>query len=633
MSIQHDYIRSQSESNYRNIYNYAKNHAKNCENRNFNYFITNPKTDNIAITYNVQDKDAFWGLNNCIDEQVIFNWISACDSPFSSREKLNQKTEELIEQHLWKFTADVERADLLSHAMCKRVLLAFSFHFFMNYQCPDDIKDELVSIWNETETAEFDYIDINQSLKHYTEAKGNIVKVNGRLPDAILEKLDQKGVSYVILEKKGKKIIKLSKTTEGKSILDLYKDPQIASVLSCVSPIFYSGAMARVKNISKQSNFGNERIFSYLFELESISYATHLGLKDPRAGTLSAFFTEEEKNALASFDKVESQLQDELLEKLENGSDAIDAINDYLSKSGYTHGMNTSGNIITSDQYLVYTKRGAKTFDSQTLYCSSNGVCEVFSENVNYYHHTVDCDLPSIAEFHSFGSFGKELTRETYAELGIYIEPTTWKYYGFTLMGYKSDSSHRFPLHFNILAHSRSSKTIKQIRHKSTSAVEKDENENVLGMSVTLANSWTGALKIQIMNFFQMVYSHKDFITDLLILFTVFSLFYSKLSSEGNLWNTILFTAKNLSYMDWASLCIATLTLIFTLVEFKNILSEFMQNYCRRYFFVKSENDAIITKCLNHALKNAKCKKINPIYVLMFQLYYYHSGLDDSKDS
>ena len=71
MSIQHDYIRSQSESNYRNIYNYAKNHAKNCENRNFNYFITNPKTDNIAITYNVQDKDAFWGLNNCIDEQVI----------------------------------------------------------------------------------------------------------------------------------------------------------------------------------------------------------------------------------------------------------------------------------------------------------------------------------------------------------------------------------------------------------------------------------------------------------------------------------------------------------------------------------------------------------------------------------
>ena len=179
-------------------------------------------------------------------------------------------------------------------------------------------------------------------------------------------------------------------------------------MFQCVSPVFYSGAMARVKRIKKQKNLGNESVFNYLFELESVSYGTHLGLKDPRIGNVTVFFTEEESRALADYDRLEAKLQDELINGLESShQDQIDVINTYLSKSGYTHGMNTSANIITSENLLVYTKRGHKTFDSETLYCSANGVCEVFDEGVSFYHHTVDCDLPSIAEAHKFGSFGK----------------------------------------------------------------------------------------------------------------------------------------------------------------------------------------------------------------------------------
>ena len=624
-----------SESNYDDIRKFSNESAKKCANRNFNYYISNPEFDHIAITYRMNSKDDFWGLDCSIGEQEIIQWLTVPESPFADREALDKKATELIKDHLWNFDIDSENPDLLKKAMCKRVLLAFAFHFYFCYKCSDEIAGLLTDSRKETECEEFDSIDINNDLKHLFEVQGSFLKINGRLSNDVIAQLHSKGITYSIEPEQGKYVIVLSDSETGKSILDLYKDNQISAAMRCVSPVFYSGAMARVKKILMQKNYGNERVINYLFELESVSYATHLGLKDPRSGYISTYFTNEEKSALMAFDADESCLQDQLIHALEENTEPIDAVNEYLSKSGYTHGMNTSSNITTLDDHLVFTKRGSKTFDSQTLYCSSNGVCEKFDEKVTFYHNTVDCDMPSIAEIHTFGSFSRELTRESYAELGVYIEPTLWHYYGFTVMGYKSDHTHRFPLHFNVLAYAHTDKTIEQIRKSGAHAVEKEENENIYGMKVALAKNWIEAVKIITYHLFQVIYSHKDLVADLLILFTVATLFSEKISDGRSLLLSIMLTAANINFVDWISLFTAVLTLCFTVIEIKTIISAASKKYAQTYYFVRTrgrDNDQrVISKCIKKAMKNAGCKMANPIFTLMFQLYYYQQS--DQKNT
>ncbi len=614
-------------ANYNKICKYSNETARMCKTRNFNYYITNPESDHIAVTYRMCKQDEFWGLDCGIGEQDIVKWLISDVSPYANRLRLDAKATELIRNRKWRFEVPYQNTEVLKKAMCKRVLLAFAFHFYFSYKCTDEIAALLKDIWKETEITEFDCIDINNGLKCLSEVQDSYLKINGRLSDSIIAKLHSEGIRYSIEFENGNHVIFLHKSDRGGDILHIYKDKDISSAVRCVSPVFYSGAMARVKRIIEQKNYGNDRIYNYLFDLEAVSYGTHLGLKDPRAGYISEYFSDEEKMALREFDENESRLQDILIQALEENIRPIDAINDYLSNSGSTHGMNTSSNIVTSDDLLVFTKRGSKTFDSQTIYCSSNGVCEKFDETVAFYHNTVDCDLPTIAEKHSFGSFGGELTREAYAELGVYIDPTLWRYYGFTVMGYRSDSRHRFPLHFNILAHAHTEKTIKQIRKNSVYAVEKEENENILGIGVELARNPIEAFKIKIKHVLRTVYNHKDLISDSLILFTLAILFDDKFSNGSNFWQSMVLTIRNISFVDWISFFIALLTLSFTVVEVRSIISEAMQKYNQTYFFIRNRqknNDyQIISKCLKKAMKNAGCNQTNPIFTLMFQLYYY----------
>ena len=164
--------------------------------------------------------------------------------------------------------------------------------------------------------------------------------------------------------------------------------------------------------------------------------------------------------------------------------DVIKRLNEYLEKSIYTHGMNVSGNIITNEDELIYTKRGGETWDKATLYCSTNGVCEINNSKVYHYNHSVQCDRPLIGEYNTeTGDFGGELSREAMAELGVDINKSKWKYYGFSIMGYchKSENAnkdenksgdinsnryHSFPAHINILAYTEIDYNIEEIRKR-----------------------------------------------------------------------------------------------------------------------------------------------------------------------
>lgn len=621
---------TEKEKIFKSIYGFTNNFSANCNDRNFNYFISNPKYKNISVTYSLSETNAFWGLHSSVNEETIIDWLIAPNSPFSNKEELNKTADEIISNKLWNFETDFPNSDKLSKSMCKRTLLSFEMHFYVEYKCSRAVEAILKTIWDNAVTEDFDYIDINSKLKTFVEVDGDLIRVNGRIRDDVLNKLSEINVKFTKEEYNGRSVIVLSETIEGYPVADMYKSHSdlMRKSIQCVSNVFYSGSLARVKSINEKNSFGNSSVYSYQFELESVTYATHLGLKDPRTGYFGCFFDDDEKNILIDYDRYEAFLQDELLKCIESNCSVLDGINNYLDKSGYTHGLNISSNLISSDGFLVFTQRGKKTFDSNTLYCSSNGVCEIFDENVSFYRHSIDCDLPSLGEMHNFGTFGGELTRETYAELGVFVHETMWEFYGFSVMGYKSSKNHRFPLHFNVLSVSHTDMSLENIRSRRNLAVEKDENEKVMGVNVKIAQSCFQAFISKSKRVIKKMYSHKDIIADILILFTVASLFGDKLHSGNSIRESILYTFQNLKIVDWLSLLIAALTLCFTSIELYRIISKYLKKYENNLLFIsrnnKNSHKTIMRKSLSSIKRFSNCRKLNPIFVLMFQLYIHN---------
>ena len=133
-------------------------------------------------------------------------------------------------------------------------------------------------------------------------------------------------------------------------------------------------------------------------------------------------------------------------------------------------------------------------------------------------------------------------------------------------------------MHFNILDSAKTQDSLKQIRTSSACAVEKEENENVLGVGVVLADNHLDALFIKIKYIVRSLYAHKDVITDLLVLFTVVALFCDKIASGNNFLQSVILTAHNMTIVEWISLFVAVLTFSFTGIEVKKSFQNQQKN-------------------------------------------------------
>lgn len=605
-----------SLSDFESINRIVKEYSKSKTNRNFNYYVSSNQYDNISITYELSD-NKYWGLSPIFSEKNIIEWIVLERSPLESAESLKKAYRSFSSDGIWKMDGVDERVSMLYFM---RSMLSFSQHFYFYYETNEVADRILARLWNyTTDSNEFDYIDINNDLLELNtyDSVNRKRKINGRIPIVILQELNEQDIRYSFVEStEGKPYIKLG-PNEKKPIINLYEDSNIEKYMFCVSPTFYSGLMARVEKIEGTELSGNAHIFNYNFHLSAITYATHLGFKDPRMSYEKLFFNDEEKALLLDADKNECYLQEKLYNGLKKEDiddlEMIDLINEYLYSSHYTHGMNISGNVITKDNQLIYTKRGKETWDSSVLYCSVNGVAEINDEDVYFYNHSVQCDRPQIGEYNTaHGNFSGELSRETYAELGIDIKVINWDYYGFCVMGYHNNKNqrHSFPLHFNILASAATNKTVEEISETSNSAVEKEENENVKSLLLVFKRS----IVKKVFNVCKVLFKGILGISpDLLILLVL----YNNIMTKKN--HSIINVINDMEFIDVVSLVIALLVVVHLTIKTIASIKGLIAYKKRRTLFIclYKKDFRRIVSAMDRKYSNA-----SSLFILMFLLYY-----------
>lgn len=225
------------------------------------------------------------------------------------------------------------------------------------------------------------------------------------------------------------------------------------------------------------------------------------------------------------FDEIEIKLQqefwqaiDEEDEKEEGKNKDFVRINQYLTHSWNVHNVNISGNLITSDNYCIYTKRGKRVVDSENYYCSVNGGSEIFDPAVPFYSSSVVEDLPTIKYSCEPVYFGGELTREAIGELGIIDSSTFWNYYGISLMGdieakYNSNKKQTIWFHFNVLGERQCLDTFDQIIENKKLASENFESSGIFGYRLQAFENLWQIVGMKLKEFVQLIMDNTDVLT------------------------------------------------------------------------------------------------------------------------
>lgn len=229
------------------------------------------------------------------------------------------------------------------------------------------------------------------------------------------------------------------------------------------------------------------------FKLQRTTFFTTLAFSHNKHKLLDKY-----KEILDEIDTKENECFNELKNSLSNTpnqKESIKYLNTYLNSSKHTHYINVSANITSKENDLVYCLRGVSE-DKNTLYCSANGVSEVYDENVDYYMFSVNDDVPTIHTNPSINriDFSNEINREIRAELNIENMTNIYDFYGFTIMAKTKDvESNGLELldacHFNILSSTHCYETFDEICKHQKQAVEVSEARKVFGWKIKKFNN------------------------------------------------------------------------------------------------------------------------------------------------
>ena len=290
-----------------------------------------------------------------------------------------------------------------------------------------------------------------------------------------------------------------------KEIFHLSDENPLSKCYKSNAGALYSGVIPRLCRVEYCSpTMDNSSLEGFKLHLGRTSYFTmramgrnlqHVYLDlcvDSRLSNLSY------RDVLKAFDLYEIACQDDYyltIDNFQNESNPekrlaleLEALNQYLSHSIGQHNLNVSANLITKDDLCLYTLRGGEIEDSGDFYCSVNGGSEIYDSNVPFYHHSVEEDIPTITYNKENVYFGKELTREAIAELGITDDSHVWTYYGLSLMGqkYNPADEHRMSFHFNVLGERRCTDEFEHIREQKQNAPENFESTNLYGYKLAV---------------------------------------------------------------------------------------------------------------------------------------------------
>ncbi len=209
---------------------------------------------------------------------------------------------------------------------------------------------------------------------------------------------------------------------------------------------YYCGLLPRLKSIELKDFSSNKTMTNFVFYVERCSYAMtdcfdQLSiLKHPLlekfSNEFNNFFLKEDILRNKIFEKFNTQYGDDN-EKIDLNNNLKKKIkylnNKFLKDSTGTNSIAISGNIVTSNDRLIITRRSKDVIDPKKLYCSVNGQSEIIDNNVDFYNNSVSVDFPNIDIDSIYRvDFENELNRETNAELNCSLK-YHWNYYGFSI--------------------------------------------------------------------------------------------------------------------------------------------------------------------------------------------------------
>lgn len=629
----------------------SKNEKDKCDEVNFIKFISCDKNKMCSVVCEIQsaedninkpfvflskekDKDGkdqyiecknfvetYYGLNPKIDTSCIIEAIK------NKRFKSLKSTNEFVQDNNNMFMLHAPQKDYLKPLFIY-VIIRFSTLFGINfYFHDDDTKNKFIK--DIIETNEGLFVN-NVTIKMKNENDKSIIFL-GNVHNEILNILNKN--KYDIYHDKDKDRLFIEKHSEKKDLIKFskfYEDEKLLSqFLHLVQgKVFYSGVLPRLLKIERTDSCANSDIQTLRLYIEKTTFATvdafDFGdiIKHPIFNE-NCKESNNIKNIITDIFKSEKELRDQyIFEKDEEEClNPEIKINNYLSNSIFTNTIAVSGNIITSDNYLIYTQRNKDMIDGGKVYCSVNGQSEIYDQNVSFYKCSVYEDEPTLKFVKGFRiDFQGELDRETVAELGI-SDIMKWKYYGISVLGINNNAenieNNKRRLHFNVLAQGETAKTLKETVISFKEATEKFENYQVYGLKLYNFENPLELLSFKVKVLLEALVKRNALLT------AVFALLYLFLELTKN--KESVFFLNNLS-----SFLLSGSVLLFSITQIGRQIKEFsfsakhknkIETTCK-----KKDKEIMLEEIIN---KISKKMKPHPIFLLMLSIFALHNNSND----
>ena len=495
------------KDNLQNFNNLIKKHISN-NSLDYTHFFGTINNENISITLDYspllrvnnndfQNDSSFIGLSsngNPIQRTDIDNYYYGL-SPVISGELITKKISELAFKDLTgldTFINDYHHEFMLNlgqekylKSLARYLTISLTYNYAVCFSFKEDIFTN--SCFIEGIDYQFDQIEINKKM----------IKVC-----YIIGCPSQKMIDFLQDYRFIKNNNIIYETNIGNTFEEIYQ--YVDNINLYNTTLFYSGVLIRPLYIKKLTKHDiNKDVTSYKISFERSTYATVYGMDCLKA--LKNPLLKDDITLINDF----FELDDEIMKKYLVSDLTLDYLNCYLQNSNNVHQIGISANIITNDDILLFSVRGKNSIDSEKqgkmgLYPGSNGNAEILSNEVPFYKYSVNEDLPTINLSDVRLDCNKELSRESYAELKIALDPMKWDYYGFCICGsvngYIKDDIRYRRMHFNIQAKQSIDNSFKNIYTLQKQATENYETSEIRGLKLIIHKNFLSKIFDKILN-------------------------------------------------------------------------------------------------------------------------------------
>lgn len=319
---------------------------------------------------------------------------------------------------------------------------------------------------------------------------------------------------------------------QGMDIYEVYSRGNIITLYN--TDLFYSGALLRpLKIVQEEPYISNYNVTTLNIYFEKSSYGTVCALDNNKA-MFHWLITSEDRQTIEEFFREEDEVIRELAADSDKGE--LERINAYLQRSSNVHQIAISTNICSSDNILLAPLRSTHSIDGakgkgekDCIYPGVNGNAEVLVRGVGFYEKSSYEDLPCISVDGGRIDFSGELTRETYSELKIKVDPMLWDMYGISMNGtipsgeISADVPVKRRMHFNVLAVQQVSHSFSEICDARNSATENYESDMLWGIKAVRYRNIFDLMRIGLKNFLDFMRRNGDILTAILSLMVFFT--------------------------------------------------------------------------------------------------------------